>query len=345
MVRRIRPGSENPMKRRELLLSSVSALAVLTVAACSSGGEDGPGGGGAGAGSDGGAGDGGAQDGGSGGSDGGSGGDGPLIVVASTDVWGGIARTIGGDAVEVTSIIDDPSADPHEYEASSRNQLALSKAALVIENGGGYDDFMDTMLKSAGTSSATVINAVDVSGTKAPKGEELNEHVWYDLPTVQKVIDAIADALGSAAADLKDTFTANAKELSGTLDDLIDTEKDLKGELEGKGVAITEPVPLYMLQAVGLDNRTPEAFSEAVEEGDDVPAKVLKQTTDLFADHEVELLAYNEQTAGPETDAVLDAARTAGVPAVGFTETLPEGKDYVAWMTDNLDAIREALTA
>jgi zinc/manganese transport system substrate-binding protein len=325
------------MKRRELLLSSASALALLTVAACSSGGD------GSGNGGSGGDGPGSGADGGSGGgSD--AGGSSGITVVASTNVWGGLAQTIGGDAVAVTSIIDDPDADPHEYEASSRNQLALSKAALVIENGGGYDDFMETMLKSAGNDDATVIDAVEVSGKTAPEGEELNEHVWYDLPTVQKVVDAIADALGSAASDQKDTFTANAEELSGKLDDLIGQEKDLKGELEGKGVAITEPVPLYMLEAVGLDNKTPEEFSEAVEEGDDVPAKVLKETTDLFADHEVELLAYNEQTGGPETDAVLDAAKKADVPTAGFTETLPEGKDYVAWMTDNLTAVREALT-
>lgn len=328
------------MKRRELLLSSASALALLTVAACSSGGDGSGNGGSGGDGSDSGA-DGGS---GSGSDGGGTGGSGALTVVASTNVWGGLAQTIGGDAVEVTSIIDDPDADPHEYEASSRNQLALSKAALVIENGGGYDDFMETMLKSASNDDATVIDAVKVSGKTAPTGEELNEHVWYDLPTVQKVVDAIADALGSADADHKDTFAANAEELSKKLDDLIGQEKDLKDEVDGKGVAITEPVPLYMLEAVGLDNKTPDEFSEAVEEGDDVPAKVLKETTDLFAEHEVELLAYNEQTGGPETDAVLDAAKTADVPTAGFTETLPEGKDYVAWMSDNLTSVREALT-
>src|SRR6478752_6758802 len=110
---------------------------------------------------------------------------GQVRVLASTNVWGDVAAQIGGEHVAVTSIISDPSADPHSFQSSARNQLALSKAALIIENGGGYDDFMQTMLASA-ASSAPVINAVNVSGL-APTDGELNEHVWYDFPTVTKV--------------------------------------------------------------------------------------------------------------------------------------------------------------
>lgn len=123
----------------------------------------------------------------------------PVTVAASTNVYGDIVKKVGGDRVEVTSFISDPDQDPHSYEADTRNQLALSKAALVVENGGGYDDFMDRMLKSAGNSSAEVLNAVKISGRTAPPGGELNEHVWYDLPAVAKIADRIAEALGKAA--------------------------------------------------------------------------------------------------------------------------------------------------
>jgi zinc/manganese transport system substrate-binding protein len=80
-----------------------------------------------------------------------------------------------------------------------------------------------------------------------------------------------------------------------------------------------------------------------VEEGDDVSASVLNDTLKLFKDKQVDLLAYNEQTGGPQTDAVVDAAKENEVPVVGVTETLPEGKDYVTWMSDNLTAIGDAL--
>src|SRR5690348_1175356 len=71
-------------------------------------------------------------------------------VVAATNVYGDVVQRIAGDAAEVTSVITDPTADPHSYEANPQNQLALSKADVIVENGGGYDDFIDTMLKSSG---------------------------------------------------------------------------------------------------------------------------------------------------------------------------------------------------
>lgn len=267
----------------------------------------------------------------------------PIAVVASTNVWGNLAATIGGDKVAVTSIIDDPSKDPHEYEASAQNQLALSKAQVVIENGGGYDDFVDTMLASANNSSATVLNAVTISGKTAPSGGELNEHVWYDFPTVEKVIDQIQTAYTSIDSADADTFATNAKNLKGSIDALVSKESDLKAKYAGQPVSITEPVPLYLLDAIGLVNKTPEKFSEAIEEGSDVAPAVQQATLKLYSSHAVKLLAYNEQTTGPETEAVLKAAKANGIPVVPVTETLPDGKDYVSWMTDNLDAIGAAL--
>jgi zinc/manganese transport system substrate-binding protein len=265
-----------------------------------------------------------------------------IPVVASTNVYGDIAELIGGRRVAVTSIISDPDQDPHSYEASTQNQLALSKAKVVIENGGGYDDFIDRMLKSGG-SSAEVINAVDVSGKTAPAGGELNEHVWYDFPTVAKVADRIAAALAKADPDDAAAFTENATDFKAKLKPLEAKEAQIKADHGGKRVAITEPVPLYMTEASGLKNATPEAFSEAIEEGDDVSARTLQETLALFTGKKVEALVYNAQTSGPQTEKVEQAAKDAGIPVVAVTETLPEGKDYLGWMTANVDALAGAL--
>lgn len=117
-----------------------------------------------------------------------------------------------------------------------------------------------------------------------------------------------------------------------------------KSEHDGEAVAITEPVPLYMTEAAGLVNKTPEEFSEAIEEGDDVPARTMQETLALFSDQQVEALIYNEQTSGPQTEQVQQAAKSAGIPVVPVTETLPGGEDYVSWMTANLDALSSALS-
>jgi zinc/manganese transport system substrate-binding protein len=267
-----------------------------------------------------------------------------VSVVASTNVYGDIVKTIGGPAVAVTSIIDNPEKDPHEYEADARTQLALSKAQLVIENGGGYDDFMDTMLKSAQTK-PTVINVADVSGrNQHPSDGEFNEHLWYDFPTVEKLAAQLVTELSAAAPGQAATFESNRKAFAAQLGQLQQDEAAIKAKHAGEGVAITEPVPLYLLEAAGLVNKTPETFSAAIEEDTDVPPAVLKETEDLFDTKQVKLLAYNQQTTGPQTEAVLAAAKRNNIRVVPVTETLPTDQSYLSWMQANLRAVSSALT-
>ncbi|MFF1632345.1 metal ABC transporter solute-binding protein, Zn/Mn family [Leifsonia sp. NPDC058248] len=268
---------------------------------------------------------------------------GTLSVVASTNVYGDIARTIAGDAVSVTSIMSNPAQDPHSFEASAQNQLQISKADIVIENGGGYDDFMDTMLKAAHNDKVVVLDAVDISGKKASGGDDLNEHVWYDFPTMQKVADALVATLSKADASQAATFQKNGQAFTAQLTALENRTAQLKQKYAGEGAAITEPVPLYLLDAIGLTDKTPKAFSAAIEAGTDVSPAVLERTLDLFRNGDVKLLAYNEQTSGPETQMVLAAAKKAGVATVPVTETLPSGTDYIGWMTANTDAVAKAL--
>jgi zinc/manganese transport system substrate-binding protein len=279
----------------------------------------------------------------SGSSDPAASGTGKIAVVASTDVWGSVAEAVGGDHVTVTSIIDDPDKDPHEYEADARNQLSISKAQIVVENGGGYDDFVTKMVR-ASKKDPKVLDAAALSGhDQHPASGEFNEHVWYDFPTVQKVADALADAFSAADPGGKADFAANAKTFDGELAALESTESELKSKYAGEQVTITEPVPLYMLDAIGLKNVTPAKFSEAIEEDTDVAPAVLKQTLALYDSKQVKLLAYNEQTTGAQTQAVLAEAKKNDIPVVPVTETLPHGKTYIEWMTANLDAIGTAL--
>ncbi|MFI0372293.1 metal ABC transporter solute-binding protein, Zn/Mn family [Actinomadura sp. 1N219] len=263
--------------------------------------------------------------------------------MASTNVYGDIARRIGGGEVSVTSFISDPGQDPHSFEAGTRSRLALAKAKVVIENGGGYDDFVGTLLKGSG-SKAEVLNAVRISGKTAPAGGELNEHVWYDLPSMALLADRISAALAKADPGDAATFSANAAAFKAELKTLEGRLAELKAAHAGESVAITEPVPGHLLAAAGLENRTPEEFSEAIEEGDDVPPRVLRETLALITEKKVEALVYNAQTSGPNTERLEKAAKDGGVPVVPVTETLPAGQNYVSWMDGNIAALRKALS-
>jgi zinc/manganese transport system substrate-binding protein len=269
-------------------------------------------------------------------------GDGVVRIVASTNVYGDIAQTLGGADVEVTSVIDDPAQDPHEFEANARVQLALSRADIVIVNGGGYDDFMGTMLDASGNDTARVIDAVELSGYDT-SAAGFNEHVWYDYPTMQTVTRAIAAALDIAdPADASD-FDGRADGIVAQLEALTQLEASIGATSAGAGVIVTEAVPLYVLDACRLENLTPPEFSEAIEEDSDVPPALLQTVLALIADGSTSVVVPNEQTGGPQTDAVIDAAGDAGIPVVGVTETLPQGTDYITWQTDFLTALLKAL--
>ncbi|MBC7591379.1 MAG: zinc ABC transporter substrate-binding protein [Salinibacterium sp.] len=303
-----------------------------------------------------------------------------VSIVASTSVYGDIASSIVGDLGTVTSIISDSAVDPHSFEASARDQLAIADADLVIANGGGYDPFVEALVEASG-SKAIVIQAVDASGLldhddaadhdEAQTAEEpaadddghddgstddgstddgghahiegFNEHVWYSLHGMTHVIENIADELGTIDPANVSTFDANAAALLAQVEELESRESTLTTEFAGGGAAVTEPVPVYMLEAVGLENLTPSDFTEAIEEGNDVPPLALEDTLELFTSGGVRVLAYNEQTASPETERVRQAAEASGIPVVQFTETLPQGADYISWMSDNLDALSAAL--
>jgi zinc/manganese transport system substrate-binding protein len=265
-----------------------------------------------------------------------------IQVVASTNVYGSLATTIGGAQASVTSIIDDPSKDPHEYQADARTQLAISRAQVVIENGGGYDDFVDTMLSASRNTAATLINAVKLSGYDHSI-PDFNEHVFYDYPTVGKVVDAIVSAFKKADPSHAALFVDRGAKLQTKLGTLEASELNLSAATSGVDVAITEPVPNYVLAALGMKVVTPIAFSQAIEQGTDASADVLEQTLATLTSGEVKLLVYNVQTSGPQTDAVLAAAKKAGIPAVPVSETLPPGFDYVTWQKGVLATIAQAL--
>lgn len=322
-------------------------------------------------------------------------------VVASTNVYGDIAASIGGDLVDVTSIISNQAQDPHSYEATARDQLTLSKAQLVVANGGGYDPFIDTLLGGNHNSDVVTVTATEVSGlegdghaddgpddgsTGAPATDDTdtagetdadtagetntdtavetdtdtagetdtdtddhdhvegtNEHVWYSLDAMDHVAEEIAHELGSIDPDNSAAYASNYEDFAAQIDTLEARADEIAVTASGRGAAITEPVPLYLMLEVGLENRTPEAFSSAIEEGSDVAPAVLRETLDVLGSGSIALLAYNEQTAGAETEQVREAAEAAGIPVVSFAETMPEGDDYIGWMGANLDAIETAL--
>ena len=112
---------------------------------------------------------------------------GKLNVVAAENFWGSIARQLGGDQVEVTSIITNPAADPHDYEPTSADARTVAGSQMTIVDGIGYDQWATKLLAANPSSERTVLTVGELLGLKA--GD--NPHQWYSPSSVRKVIDQI----------------------------------------------------------------------------------------------------------------------------------------------------------
>jgi zinc/manganese transport system substrate-binding protein len=260
-------------------------------------------------------------------------------VVAVENFYGDIAQQLGGSSVNVTSIINDPNTDPHEYESSTANAKAVANAKLVIENGAGYDSFVDKLLAASPNNGRKLINAADVLGRK----EGDNPHVWYDVSGMAQVADQITQAYQQLDPANKDAYAARNARFKASLQPLQDRISSMKTKYGGAHLTQTEPVFGYMGDALGLMLDDGE-FQHAIEEGTDPSPQAVAAINQEITSHEVKALLYNSQTTTPTTTNVKNLAKQSNVPIVGVSETEPPNQTYQSWMLSQLSALDQALS-
>lgn len=167
-----------------------------------------------------------------------------------------------------------------------------------------------------------------------------NEHVWYDLDSVMKLTDQVAEQLGEIDQENSEQYTDNAKSLNEKLSDL---KTEVDGIDAGGGYVATEPLAGYLLEDAGLHDDTPQEFMTAIDSQTDVAPAVMKETTDLVESGHIDLLAFNLQTSTGQTEQLRETAEESDVDVVEFSETLPGGEGYVEWMEDNINRVSQAV--
>lgn len=270
-----------------------------------------------------------------------TGGSGAIVVAAGENFYGDILHQVGGDHVTVYAFISDPSADPHAFESNAGHARAVADARVVVENGLGYDAFMERLLRASPRADRKVINVQRLVG--APDGA--NPHLWYDPTVIPRVAEAAAGALASADPGHAEDYRANLRRFSESMQPLTDRIASLRDRFRGAPVALTEPVAAYLADALGLEVRSPGDFTKAVEEGNDPPAAATAAMQDLIKHHQVKALIYNRQAATRITARILDLARANAVAVVGVSETEPPGKAFQAWMLAELADLEAALAS
>jgi zinc/manganese transport system substrate-binding protein len=263
-----------------------------------------------------------------------------MNVVAAENVYGNIASQIGGRHVSVTSILTDPTADPHLFEPSTATSLAVAKAKVVIQNGLGYDAFM-TRIEAAtpddGGFDLIVADALGIHGSDA------NPHLWYDLPRLDLIAYQIADAFEHQDPAHAAAYGRGERRFVRSLAPLRREVATIRRRFPGAPVAYTEPVPGYLVAAAGLRNLAPNSFTRPIEDGTEPTPSAVATMMDLIANRRIRVLLYNAQAVSPITAQLKAAAQTAGVAVVPVTETLPPHLSFQQWQLGQIRALATAL--
>jgi zinc/manganese transport system substrate-binding protein len=264
----------------------------------------------------------------------------PVRIVAAENQYGSVASQIGGKYVSVTSIEDNPNTDPHSYEVSPSVARSVADAQVVIENGLGYDSFVDKIEAASSSSSRRTINVPHLLGLpdSAP-----NPHLWYNPRTMPAVATALVRALSALAPAHEAAFKANEQKFVASLKPWLTAIASFNRHHGGTPAATTEPVADYLLSAMGVVNKTPFRFQAAVMNGTDPTPQDISLEKSFFTDHRVKLFCYNEQVTSALTASIRQTALDNHVAVVGVYETMPAGFSYQSWMLAEVHAIENAI--
>lgn len=262
---------------------------------------------------------------------------GTIEVAASVNQWGTVAKALGGDNVNVTSIINSTNVDAHDYEPTTSDIAKLQKAQVIIVNGAGYDAWA---VKATQTANAIIVNAAEIGGVN--DGE--NPHVWFSADVRKAVAQAITEAYEQADAAKKNDFDKMNDQWTAEENNVESKIAEVKQKTDGLAYAATESVASYLAEDMGLADATPSGYARATANESEPTPTDIKQFTDALKAGEIKLLVVNTQEESELTDKITDAAKSVEVPMVELTEQMPEQYDSLtAWMEGLVDAFSQAI--
>ena len=257
---------------------------------------------------------------------------GPIDVVSSINQWGSLAKQIGGDDVNVTSILDSTNVDAHDFEPKTADVAKIAKAQIVVLNGAGYDSWASKSLSKQTVS----VSAAQIVG--AMEGD--NPHLWFSKDARSGMAKELVDAFSKALPSKKDDFTKRYEQwqeaetkVEQAMDDFSQAHKDAT-------YAATESVAYYLMSDMGFTDKTPKGYAaSSAAEGEAAPAD-LQEFQKLIEDRDIDLLVNNTQEASDATNMITGTAGRSDVPVFDVSEQMPQDKanltDWIASLVDTV---------
>ena len=209
----------------------------------------------------------------------------PLKVVASFSLLGDLAREVGGDRIELHTLVG-PDSDAHVYQPTPADAKTIAQAKLVIVNGLGFEGWIDRLIKSSGYRGSVVRASAGIKTLKLKHDEhghghdsDVDPHAWQDLANAQRYVDNIAQALAKADPAGQSVYLANAaqyKQAIATLDGELKTAFNAIAKDKRK-VVTTHDAFGYFSRAYGIDFISPVGINTDAEPSAADVGRIIKQ--------------------------------------------------------------------
>jgi len=278
-----------------------------------------------------------------------------LPVVASFSILGDLVEQVGGDRVEVYTLVG-PGADAHSYQPTPADARRLLRARLVVVNGLGFEGWIERLIESAGYRGPLVVASRGVqvlrplptlthSGHAHPhKVADADPHAWQDLGNARRYVDNIAAALAAADPAGAAFYQANAGRLNEQLKQL---ENEIRMTLstlpaERRTVVTSHDAFAYFGRAYGIRFIAAVGVSNDAEPSAADVAAIIRQlrqnrikTVFLEAITDPRLLQRISSESGARIGGTLysDSLAKPGTPAA----------TYLGMMRENFHTLRAAL--
>lgn len=256
-----------------------------------------------------------------------------INVTTSLNFYGEVAKDVLGNHGSVTSIINSPNVDPHDFEPKSSDAKDISKTNIMVYNGLGYDSWAENL-----TSNNKNIKNINV-GKLMNKSSSDNPHIWYNIDTMKKLAYKLAKQFGQLQPQNKKAFEQNAKNYVKKLQPVEHKIDNIKKSKINKPVAVSEPVFDYSLDKLGY-SVADKSFEEAIEKGNDPAPADIRQLQNDIKNHKLAFFVVNKQVNSKIVTNLTNLAKNNHLRIVYVTETKPENmKNYIKWMDSQYDEV------
>jgi zinc/manganese transport system substrate-binding protein len=265
-----------------------------------------------------------------------------INAIGAENEYAAVLGQIGGRYVHVAAILDNPNTDPHSFEASPQVAQEVSAAQLIVQNGVGYDGWMNKIESASPSPGRKVIIVQHLLGLP---DSTANPHLWYDPAAMPAAATVMAADLSALQPAHKAYFRARLAAFDRSLAPWRQAIAQFKARYAGTLAATTEPVADYLLAAMGIRNLTPLSFQTDIMNGNDPAPEDIAMENGFLGQPQVKVLVYNQQVVSALTSSIRQNAVNAGVPVVGAYETMPAGFTYQSWMLAETQAIQNAVAS